>query len=256
MRREKTLVSERRERLYEEIKRLGRASVSTLAGAYHLPVLTVRRELGVLEAEGRVKRFYGGAALPTPEGDDPIQRARERIARYAASLVQDGENIFLNSSMTALGILKYLGDKRVTVITNNGRVISADLPPHVSVVLTGGELRYPKHVMVGEFCARNLQGVTVNRSFLGCSGLSPAKGMTSSYLNEAPLNHLMFTQAHDGAYLLADHTKLGVESNFVSVFPEELRTLITDEGADEALVSRFRAMGIDVVTVPVRDEDA
>ena len=77
------------------------------------------------------------------------------------------------------------------------------------VILTGGELRYPKEAMVGDYAIRNLQTVIAKKSFIGCSGLDPATGMTTENANEVTINQLMVRNVAREAYLLADHTKLG-----------------------------------------------
>lgn len=49
------------------------------------------------------------------------------------------------------------------MITNNGRAIDAERGQGVNVILTGGELRYPKEAMVGDYAIRNLQTVIAKR---------------------------------------------------------------------------------------------
>ena len=41
----------------------------------------------------------------------------------------------------------------------------------VSIVLTDGELRYPKESMVGIFDLQGLNKVTTNKCFLGCNSI-------------------------------------------------------------------------------------
>ena len=61
----------------------------------------------------------------------------------------EGDTIFLNSSSTALLLLKYLKGKRVTVITNNGNALHMETDPLIELVLTGGEVNQYKKSMVG-----------------------------------------------------------------------------------------------------------
>ena len=45
--------------------------------------------------------------------------AKEKIARYAAGLVQEGEVIYLDAGTTPLRMIPYLRDKRITIVTTN-----------------------------------------------------------------------------------------------------------------------------------------
>ena len=88
-------------------------------------------------------------------------------------------------------MIKYIKDKRVIVITNNGKAIYTEHSSKVSVILSGGELREIKEAMVGEFASNNISKVTAKKSFIGCSGLSLESGMTTEILSEVNINQLM-----------------------------------------------------------------
>jgi len=251
MKRERALVERRRSQILEVLTEKGEIKVDELAKEWRLSPLTIRRDLQVLEDEHKVERFYGGATLIANQDIDEDEGTyyRRKIAMYAASLVEDGDSIFINTSMTALDMIKYLGDKRVTVITNNGRVMNIDVPPSVSILLAGGELRYPKYAMVGEFALRNLETITAKKSFLGCSGLSPERGMTTEIMNEVPINRLMFNHVSGHAFILATSKKIGVNSSFVSQEIENISHLITDEKAPQDVIEQLRSHNVSIYQV-------
>lgn len=248
MKRKRSLVDDRRNQILEELRQTGEIKVDELAQKWSTSPLTIRRDLQYLEDHKAIARFYGGATYlePSIPEEDVVDSCRRLIAQYAASLVNDGESIFINTSMTALEIIRYLGDKRVTVVTNNGRILSMDVPPNLSVFLVGGEIRYPKYAMVGEFALRNLENVSVKKSFMGCSGLTPEMGMTTEIMNEVPINKLMFKHVTGEAYLLADHTKIGKNSSFVSQSIDNIHHLISDELAPAGIVESLREKNINV----------
>ena len=255
MKREKACVDARRNRIMEILRDRPQVRVDELADLLEVSVITIRRDLQYLEEQKRLIRVYGGAvAVPErEEKTDEIQMYRDLIARYAARLVEDGDTLFLNTSRNARQMLRYITRKNVTVITNNGRVIDAERGPGVHVILTGGELRYPKEAMVGDYAIRNLQTVIAKKSFNGCSGLYPATGMTTENANEVTINQLMVRNVAREAYLLADHTKLGKSSSFISCPIEEIRYLITDEKASPEIVEELRSRGVMVHQVRKTD---
>ena len=104
------------------------------------------------------------------------------LAKYAADLINDGDTIFINSSSTALLILEYLGNKRVYVVTNNGKALQSTIGPNIELVLTGGQVYERKQSLVGEFATYILSKITANKCFLGVSGISSDSGISTSVL--------------------------------------------------------------------------
>ena len=103
--------------------------------------------------------------LITPE----IAVYRDKISRYASNLLEDGDTIFINASKTALGILKFVNDKHITAITNNGWVFEEQYPDNVSIHITGGLVR--GKAMVGDYVMRNLLDMSVDKTFVGCAAV-------------------------------------------------------------------------------------
>jgi DeoR/GlpR family transcriptional regulator of sugar metabolism len=52
--------------------------------------------------------------------------------------------------------------------------------------------------------------------------------------------------------VLADHTKIGVDTMFQTVPVESIRHLITDDGADPEVLAKLTGKGVQVHVAPVR----
>ena len=238
------LIRERQEVLVEE-----------LSQAFDISTMTVRRDLQALEEAGKISRFHGGAAAsfsPDAEGRSRVSLCRQMIARYAASLVQDGETLLINGSNTALGLLNYVGSKHLSVFTNNGLAVGRRFPDGVEVQISGGLIRGAQHILTGDLAMRNLMDVRADKAFLGCTGISPDGEILCDIPSELGLNETMIEHA-DRYYILADHTKLGRTSAYASFHLEKKGCVITDEGAPEDIVKRLRAAGMEVVRVGLHD---
>ena len=248
MKREKAHVDGRRQKVLELLRENPRIRVDELAEIMGVSVVTIRRDLRALEEEKQVTRFYGGARVTAePEqGEDELTVCRNLIARYAAALVEDGDTIFINTSRNALELIGYVKSSNVTVITNNGKAINHEKADGVSIILTGGELRYPKEAMVGDFAVRNLQNIFAKKAFVGCSGISVRTGMTTEIANEVNVNQLMIEHATQEVYILADHTKIGRSSSFISCDIDKVKHLITDEFAPEEELEQMRLHGVQI----------
>lgn len=252
MKRERACVDNRRNQIAEMIRHNPAVRVDELAKMLGVSLITIRRDLQYLESRKLLVRTYGGAVALKDPGDE-IQMYRTLIARYAAALVSDGDNLFINTSRNALKILEYIQAENVTVITNNGKAINCEHSRGVNVVLTGGELRHPKDAMVGDFALRNLQPIYVRNAFIGCSGISAETGMTTEIFNEVSINELMIDHATQGVYVLADHTKIGKNSSFVSCPIEKIKYLITDEKASGEALELICEKGVAVHQVSRSD---
>lgn len=254
MKMNKAIVDERRNKIMKEIQFNGHASVEDLASKLNVSPLTIRRDLQYWEELGAVVRYYGGAKLVQNfvQNDDPNasnELYKHAIAKYAAQHVQEGDTIFINTSSTALLVLKYIRNKRVTVITNNGKAIFMEHDPLLSICLTGGELRIPKESMVGEFALNNLNRVSANKVFLGCSGINASSGMTTAILQEVAINEAMINRCIGETFLLADHTKIGVNHSFTSGHISSFNYLITDNLADQDELYPIKEAGVKVITL-------
>ena len=171
------IVQQRRDDIMMIIQKLGNVTVKQLMNDFNVSEITIRRDLQYWEDRGAIIRYHGGAKIVQhmvnhDNSDFTNERYKHAIAKKAASYIEDGDTVFINTSSTALLIPQYIMNKRCTIITNNAKMVLVKHSPLISIVLTGGELRYPKEAMVGDFALNNLHKIRANKCFLGCSGMS------------------------------------------------------------------------------------
>ncbi len=245
------LVEARRKRIFHTISKESGLTIGELAKLFNTSEITIRRDLHALEKEKKIELFFGGYRVLQSETISLVERSRKEIAKMAASLVSDNDIIFINTSSTAISMISYITAKNVIVITNNGKAINMEFPPFVSVYLTGGEIRNPKSALVGDMVLRNVQGMRVHKSFLGCTGLSVAEGMMTKNANEVAINAMMVENAIISSYILADFTKFSSLGNFISTPVSAIRNIITDTITPDETISQFQAEGVNVLRAPV-----
>lgn len=252
MKMSKEIVDSRRKRIMEKIQVQGKVFVDELAQELNVTPLTIRRDLQYWEDLGAVIRFYGGAKLiqsfvdndSIKDNNEPYKHA---IAKYAANLIEDGDTVFINTGSTALLVLKYIRNKNVTVITNNGKALFLEHDPSVTIVLTGGEIRYPKESMVGNFALNNVNRVSANKCFLGCSGIDAEIGMTTAILAEVSINEAMISRCTGQKYLLADATKVGNIHQFSVAKANVFDSLITDIRVRDDQIDDFKNTSLNIL---------
>ena len=100
------LFEEERQQEYRRLcsRKRERASVQELAQHFQVSESTVRRDLKILEEEGKLRRTHGGSLAfvsdnsePTfVEKEDRYRLQKELIAKEAASMVREGDSILLD----------------------------------------------------------------------------------------------------------------------------------------------------------------
>lgn len=258
MKKIQSIVSKRRESIIQYLKENKTIKNEELADLLHTSPLTIRRDLQALEEDGLVIRHYGGAILV--ENSDTINnniddsfinysKQKHAIAKCAADLIKDGDTIFINTSSTALLILEYLGDKRVVVVTNNGKALQSTIGPNVELVLTGGQVYGRKQSMVGDFATHILSQITASKCFLGVSGIEAHLGISTSVLQETLVNKEMINRCNGPVYILTDSSKIGRHHNFSSGDIDKVSHIITDSDISVEDIKTFQQAGIEVTTV-------
>jgi DeoR/GlpR family transcriptional regulator of sugar metabolism len=77
--------------------------------------------------------------------------------------------------------------------------------------------------------------------------------MTTEIFNEVSINEIMVNHATQEVYVLADHTKIGKNSSFVSCPIDKIKYLITDEKASTEALDLIREEGVTVYVVSRKD---
>jgi len=113
----------------DEIKRQlsseKRVRVTELAQRFVVSEETIRRDLKYLEEQGVLRRVHGGAILPVPSEEQPLQirsrirpRAKTRIGQLASGLVEEGMALFLDNGTSTLALAQQLTSALKTLRDN------------------------------------------------------------------------------------------------------------------------------------------
>ena len=256
MKNSKANVEARQKNILQYVRKAGEVNSYDLVDEFKISIMTVRRDLEELEQKHLLKRTHGGACtLDYVKGSKSLSKniriCRDLISRYASSPIKDNDRIFINGSRTALKMLEYVGNKNVTVYTNNGLAFGRKFPENVSIHMTGGELR--NHILVGDATMRNILDVTANKTFIGCWAVYDDGAFLYNIPNEIGINEAMISRTTEDLYILADHSKLqrhdNLESSYGSCIYDRKVTLITDNQADTEIIEKLRASGIEIIIV-------
>lgn len=250
--------AQRRERIQEYLVIHQIARSVDLCNLLETSEATVRRDLEWLEQKGVLERTHGGAILSqrmTFE-QEYQQRAqhhpeeKKRIGELAASLIEDGDIVFVNSGTTATQVLQHIRkDLSITVFTNNVRAIADIGDPGFHYYLTGGEFQSRSYSVSGRFALDNLGLVYANKAILGVDGISLKHGCTVPTDMEAEVVRRMIERTKGQVIVVADQSKWGVVSNFQVANINEIDKLVTNEGFSKSAVGDLAGHSVEVLMV-------
>ncbi|MDM0614976.1 DeoR/GlpR family DNA-binding transcription regulator [Clostridium perfringens] len=257
MKNAKGFVFKRQQAILKYLKENKFAKTEELATLLKTSNITIRRDFQNLEKEGVIRRKYGGAELIEGSlSEDPYfnhtnierEKIKDSIAKKAAEFIEDGDSIFINSSSTAIKLLEYIEDKRVMVITNNGKILGMNLSPNVEIILTGGEVYGRKQSMVGDIATQIISKITATKCFIGVSGINANTGISTSVLQETTVNMKMLENCNGPTFVLADNSKIGIHHNFSSGDISKVNYVITNEIEDDkSELEKLKEKGVKII---------
>lgn len=230
--------AQRRERIQEYLTLHKIAPSSELSSLLGVSEATVRRDLEWMENEGILYRTHGGAILSQhlqlePEYTQRVQKQVEEkiaIGRLAASLINDGDIVFVNSGTTATQLIRQIRTNgNITVVTNNITAALEIGESNLELILVGGVFQPKSNSIAGRFAIDNIGKIYADKAFIGVDGITIKHGYTVPSNVEAEVIRLMITRTTGSIYVISDHTKWGIVSNFEVAGIDEIPTLITDE---------------------------
>ena len=140
----------RQQELLEWVQRDGFVTVDDLAAHFDVTPQTIRRDVNWLADMNLLRRYHGGASLPT-RSENVSYTARQRmfhdekrrIAALVATHIPDQASLFINLGTTTEEVARALNRHRgLRVITNNLNVASMMSGyPDCEALVTGGIVR-------------------------------------------------------------------------------------------------------------------
>jgi DeoR/GlpR family transcriptional regulator of sugar metabolism len=133
--------------------------------------------------------------------------AKRAIGVAAASLVEEGQTVLLDSGTTSLEVgHRLMSRSDITIITNSPLFGHAAQGAAARIIWIGGEFRPVSGALVGPLALEWLSNLRADWAFIGASGLSAAEGASTTETSEAAVKKAMIGRAAR-AVLVADSSK-------------------------------------------------
>ncbi len=251
------LAEDRRKQILNWIMEEGSVRLEECSKRLNTSVMTVRRDLDLLQEEGGIKRVRGGAIrekdviAPTVQFDrrETFQHgAKTAIAHYAAkTFIEEGDIIAMEGGTTVSEMSRHFSTPGITVLTNGLTIVnraSAQLGS-ITVFCCGGMLRANTMTFVGPQAEGFFDHMRANKCFVSGTGLTLEDGLAEIDFLETGIKRAIAKCAQT-RILLVDSSKFGVRSLSPVLPVNGFNILVTDENAPQPMLDAFRDAGIDV----------
>ncbi len=232
-----------------------RVKAADLAKAMQVSEETIRRDLKHLEEVGKLRRIHGGAVLPKPNEEQPLQvrsriqmRAKTRLAACAAELVQEGMALFLDTGTTTLALAQQLTRFKALRVVTNSLDIGLLLTQHSAnqVLMAPGDIRRNDNALIGPHTLAFAAGFHYDIAFMGIGAVDAELGLMDYEEPEAHLRRTL-TASCRRSVILADDAKFG-HRTFINTLPfSAVDTLVSNRPPSAEFVRCLESADVELV---------
>ena len=234
----------RHERMREFIEKENVVTIRQLQELFpDVSLMTVHRDLDILERNGFIVKFRGGAKSVRLNGDPEFNvRMRENnagktaMAQKALRLIQPHTSIFLDASTSNLALAKILPDISLHIFTTGPSIALELCRLHNPVVsLCCGTMNRKNLALSGQNTLQMLEGINIDLAFVGVSGCSVDAGFTCGTEGDMLVKRLVIKKARTSVAMCG-------QEKFTCLMPytfaaiSDVDYIISDETMPEAVV--------------------
>jgi DeoR family glycerol-3-phosphate regulon repressor len=240
--------SQRQQWIAEMVGRLGAVSVDALAAELAVSAETIRRDLGLLDEQGVVRKVHGGATRPRMiiEGtfDERMAEnteAKRAIAAKTLDVIETDATVFIDTGSTTLICAQALAAaRRLTVITNSVAIARtfAETGRSSDVFLLGGRFAAGNAETVGTLTIEQIAGFHADHALISPAAIDAESGLMNADVAEAGIARAMIARASH-LVVAVDRSKMGKRATFTVAPLEAVDVLVSDGPIEGALRDRL-----------------
>jgi DeoR family transcriptional regulator, fructose operon transcriptional repressor len=244
--------------LRQYIRSKGEASLTELLSLYpQTSSMTIRRDLDKLEQEGEIFRTRGGVkSLPYLSGiveDEYQKRAersneqKERIAKKALPLLEEGRSIFIDSGTTMMYFAKQFTRENLFITTSAPNIaLECIKNPNASINVVGGCLNRNNLTLAGLNSVDFIKNINIDIAFMAASGFSVLNGFTNGNYGECELKRAVIQKAAI-VVVLMDSSKAGINMPFTFAALKDVNFLVSDDNLPSKLAKEIEGHNVKVI---------
>lgn len=241
--------NKRLELIRSQLLEKGEVFIDDMVKIFNVSLMTVHRDLDILDKAGEIIKTYGGATAAKKLTFEfsfrnqvfNFQKQKEAIAQKAAEIIKRGDVIMLDTGTTTLEVARKLKNKEgITVITTSLAIVSElQFVDKIEVVLLGGYLRSGSPDIHGPLTEDNIERFRTNIAFIGADGIDLSGNTFTDDLRIAALSRRMAKNA-DKVVVVSDCSKIGRKSMCKVLSPDEYDLIITDSNIGDKTLKQLK----------------
>ncbi|WP_026883905.1 DeoR/GlpR family DNA-binding transcription regulator [Clostridium akagii] len=242
------LKKERLLSLLEMTNKEGFLAVSKASEALKVSEMTVRRDLAELEKSGRLIRLHGGSQSLNHNKREELSRSekmdihveeKNEVAQIVASLIEEGDTIFLGPGTTIEMVPDYINLDFIRVVTNSLPVFEKlqENCSQYEILLIGGNYRKHSGAFIGNIANETLEKLRVTKAFISVNGVLNEK-VSNANSEEGRTQSIALNHANE-KYIIADHYKLNTEDFYCFYSLNDVDAMVIDKGIDDEMVRHY-----------------
>ena len=234
-------ISKRQNQILELLHESGYLSVERLAQRTFTSPSSIRRDLAHLQNLSLLRRTHGGAsvleslnhAVPFNSRMEQNIAEKRKIARVAASLLEDGQSIMLDGSTTAGYLIPYIAKHRdMLVFTNNMLTAINAVNYGIETHCIGGRSVNGSAVLSGEQAYRAAEKLFPDLFFFSSKSLDRDGYIYDPIPEESRIREIMLKNT-TRCIFLCDSGKFGSRSLYQLTSLDEIDTAVFDKPIPE-----------------------
>lgn len=233
---------ERLNQLVDILKKRNSATIKELAIMFNVSEMTIRRDMETLKTKGIILDIPGVAVINASvieETDEYLlstattfhAKEKERIGRYAATLIQDDDCIAIDNGSTTECLTDNIdADKKISVFTSNLNILNKICNnPNASIIFGGGYYHPDTTLFESREGIQLLEKVRATKVFLSAAGVHETMGVTGMNSYELEIKKELIISGAE-KILLVDSSKFGVIKPWFISDLDIFDRIITDTG--------------------------
>ncbi len=248
----------RRLAIFDKLLNEKRVVVMNLAEEFNVTPMTIRRDLSVLEKQGVITTYYGGASLNEGAASEPSFMLKNKnaidekmaIAYEASKLINEGDSVYIDCGTTCYNIGRFLKNKKITVLTNSIRLIETiKEKDRIDIIVAPGVYSRIAEAALSSSTIEFFDKHHVDKAFVTSQGFDLVKGASVPEEMDGKVKASILPISKQ-SILLIDHTKFGQVFFSIHGLPTDYSMIITDEGVDPAIVKQCEELGLPLRIAP------
>lgn len=233
-------------------------TVKALCDTLNASEATIRRDLTVLEEDGKLERTHGGAILNSnilldreeSFGEKEVVNTTEKrmIAKEAFKHIKYNDSIFLDGGTTTIELAKLIGQSHLKLhIFTNAPHFSKYLAqnPKVEQYIIGGKIRNNTLSAIGQMAIEMIKRFRIHKVFLGVNAISIEYGLTTPDFEESEIKRAMLESARE-RIVLADKSKFNKVALCEIAPITAVDTIITEQIENQTIL-QYKNQGVKII---------